>query len=276
ERSKPSIPATYSGFSAMLLAIDVGNTNTVFAVIDEAGAIVHRWRISTQTHRTADEYMVWLNQLFAIEGYDRQNIKGAIISTVVPPTQFNLQLLCRRYFALEPVVVSKELDLGIAIEYPNPKEVGADRLVNAVAAHASHGNLDLIVIDCGTATTFDVISNTGAYRGGVIAPGINLSVEALVRASAKLPKIAVEPPDSGRTIGQSTVEAMQSGIFWGYVGLIEGLVNRIKQETGQPMRVMATGGLGVLFERYTNVIEAVDIDLTVKGLALIYQRNCRT
>lgn len=260
----------------MLLAIDVGNTNTVFAVIDEAGAIVHRWRISTQTHRTADEYMVWLNQLFAIEGYDRQNIKGAIISTVVPPTQFNLQLLCRRYFALEPVVVSKELDLGIAIEYPNPKEVGADRLVNAVAAHASHGNLDLIVIDFGTATTFDVISNTGAYRGGVIAPGINLSVEALVRASAKLPKIAVAPPDSGRTIGQSTVEAMQSGIFWGYVGLIEGLVNRIKKETGRPMRVIATGGLGVLFERHTSAIEAVDIDLTVKGLALIYQRNCRT
>ncbi len=260
----------------MLLAIDVGNTNTVFAVIDSDHQIVHRWRISTQTHRTADEYMVWLNQLFAIEGYDRQAIEGAIISTVVPPTLFNLQLLCRRYFNIEAVVVSKDLDLGIAIEYPNPKEVGADRLVNAVAAHADYPGQHLIIIDFGTATTFDVVSDTGAYRGGVIAPGINLSVEALVQASAKLPKIAVQPPDSGRAIGQSTVEAMQSGIFWGYVGLIEGLVNRIKQETGQPMRVMATGGLGVLFERYTNVIEAVDIDLTVKGLALIYQRNCRT
>ena len=259
----------------MLLAIDVGNTNTVFAVIDEGRAILHRWRISTQTHRTADEYMVWLNQLFAIEGYDRYAITGAILSTVVPPTQFNLQLLCRRYFGIEPLVVSKDLDLGIAIEYPNPKEVGADRLVNAVAAHADHGNQDLIVIDFGTATTFDVISNTGAYRGGVIAPGINLSVEALVRASAKLPKIAVEPPESGRAIGQSTVEAMQSGIFWGYVGLIEGLVDRIKKETGRPMRVIATGGLGVLFERHTKAIEEVDIDLTVKGLALIYQRNCR-
>lgn len=260
----------------MLLAIDVGNTNTVFAVIDDNRVILHRWRISTQTHRTADEYMVWLNQLFAIEGYARDAIKGAIISTVVPPTLFNLQLLCRRYFGIEAVVVSKDLDLGIAIEYPNPKEVGADRLVNAVAAHADYGDQDLIVIDFGTATTFDVVSNTGAYRGGVIAPGINLSVEALVQASAKLPKIAVEPPESGRSIGQSTVEAMQSGIFWGYVGLIEGLVHRIKQETGKPMRVIETGGLGVLFERHTNVIEAVDIDLTVKGLALIYQRNCRT
>lgn len=260
----------------MLLAIDVGNTNTVFAVIDSRREILHRWRISTQTHRTADEYMVWLNQLFSIEGYDRHAIKGAIISTVVPPTLFNLQLLCRRYFGIEAVVVSKDLDLGIAIEYPNPKEVGADRLVNAVAAHADYGDQHLIVIDFGTATTFDVVSNSGAYRGGVIAPGINLSVEALVQASAKLPKIAVQPPESGRAIGQSTVEAMQSGIFWGYVGLIEGLVDRIKKETGQPMRVIATGGLGVLFERHTNVIEAVDIDLTVKGLALIYQRNCRT
>jgi len=260
----------------MLLAIDVGNTNTVFAVIDQNKAILHRWRISTQMNRTADEYMVWLNQLFAIEGYDRQAIEGAIISTVVPPTLFNLQLLCRRYFGLEAVVVSKDLDLGIAIEYPNPQEVGADRLVNAVAAHAELGNHDLIVIDFGTATTFDVVSDTGAYRGGIIAPGINLSVEALVMASAKLPKIAVQPPESGRVIGQSTVEAMQSGIFWGYVGLIEGLVERIKKETGRPMRVIATGGLGVLFERHTSVIEAVDIDLTVKGLSLIYQRNCRT
>lgn len=260
----------------MLLAIDVGNTNTVFAVINGDREILHRWRISTQTHRTADEYMVWLNQLFAIEGYDWHAIKGAIISTVVPPTLFNLQLLCRRYFGIEAVVVSKDLDLGIAIEYPNPKEVGADRLVNAVGAHADYPNEHLIVLDFGTATTFDVVSDTGAYRGGAIAPGINLSIDALVAASAKLPKIAVEPPESGRAIGLSTVEAMQSGIFWGYVGLIEGLVNRIKQETGKPMRVIATGGLGVLFERHTNVIEAVDIDLTVKGLALIYQRNCRT
>ncbi|MGK2286014.1 type III pantothenate kinase [Pedomonas sp. V897] len=260
----------------MLLAIDVGNTNTVFAVIREGREILHRWRISTQTHRTADEYMVWLNQLFAIEGYDRQAVTGAIISTVVPPTLFNLQLLCRRYFGLEAVVVSKDLDLGIAIEYPNPQEVGADRLVNAVAAHAELGNQHLIVIDFGTATTFDVVSDTGAYRGGIIAPGINLSVEALVMASAKLPKIAVQPPETGRVVGQSTVEAMQSGIFWGYVGLIEGLVGRIKKETGHPMRVIATGGLGVLFERHTDVIEAVDVDLTVKGLSLIYQRNCRT
>lgn len=255
----------------MLLAIDVGNTNTVFAVI-EGKEILHRWRISTQSHRTADEYMVWLNQLMAIDGYDRNAIKGAIIATVVPPTLFNLRLLCRRYFDLEAVVVTKDLDLGIGIDLPNPQEVGADRLVNAVAAHTEYDG-DLIVIDFGTATTFDVVSGDGVYRGGVIAPGINLSVDALVMASAKLPKIAVEPPPSGRAVGRSTVEAMQSGVFWGYVGLIEGLVSRIRAERGNPMRVIATGGLGVLFERHTRAIEIVDVDLTVKGLALIFERN---
>lgn len=255
----------------MILAIDVGNTNTVFAVISHTG-ICHRWRISTQSGRTADEYMVWLNQLMAIEGYDRAALKGAIIATVVPATLFNLQLLCRRYLTVEPLVVTKDLALGISIDLPNPAEVGADRLVNAVAAHAEHSG-NLIVVDFGTATTFDVITSDGTYRGGVIAPGINLSIDALVMASAKLPRIAVEPPPSGKAIGRSTIEAMQSGIFWGYVGLIEGVCARIVQELGAPARVLATGGLGVLFERHTDVIELVDVDLTVKGLSLIYQRN---
>jgi type III pantothenate kinase len=254
----------------MLLAIDVGNTNTLFAVVRD-GEIVHRWRISTFASRTADEYMVWLSQLMQLEDLDREEIHEAIIATVVPATLFNLGLVCRRYFDIEPVIVTKDLALGIAISYPNPAEVGADRLVNAVAATAEYGQ-DLIVIDFGTATTFDVVLD-GAYKGGVIAPGINLSVDALFMASAKLPRIAVEPPPSGRAIGQSTVEAMQAGIFYGYVGLIEGLVARIKREAARPMQVIATGGLGVLFDRHTDVIETVDVDLTVKGLAIIHRLN---
>jgi type III pantothenate kinase len=255
----------------MLLAIDVGNTNTLFAVIED-GAIRHRWRISTKNARTADEYMVWISQLMEIERFDRSRITAAIIATVVPATLFNLQLLCRRYFGRDALVVTKDLDLGITIDLPNPAEVGADRLVNAVAAHADHAG-DLIVIDFGTATTFDIVTAEGAYKGGIIAPGINLSVEALFMASAKLPKIAVEPPPSGRAIGRGTVEAMQSGIFWGYVGLIEGLTARVKAELGRPAKVIATGGLGVLFDRHTSAIELVDVDLTVKGLALIHARN---
>lgn len=254
----------------MLLAIDVGNTNTLFALIDE-GAIVHRWRISTVASRTADEYMVWLSQLLTLEGFSRAAIDQAIIATVVPATLFNLGLLCRRYFNIDPLIVSKDLNLGIGISYPNPAEVGADRLVNAVAAVAEYGR-DLIVIDFGTATTFDVVMD-GAYKGGVIAPGINLSMEALFMASAKLPKVAVEPPPSGHVIGQSTVEAMQAGIFYGYVGLIEGLSQRIREEAGRTMKVIATGGLGVLFDRHTHVIEQVDVDLTLKGLALIHALN---
>jgi type III pantothenate kinase len=254
----------------MLLAIDVGNTNTLFAIISD-GVLLHRWRISTKSARTADEYMVWLSQLMEVEGFDRKKISEAIIATVVPATLFNLGLLCRRYFDFDPLTVTKDLDLGIRVDYPNPAEVGADRLVNASAAYAEY-KTDLIVIDFGTATTFDVVVE-GGYRGGIIAPGINLSIDALFMASAKLPRIAVEPPPSGRAIGQSTIEAMQIGIFYGYIGLIEGLTKRIIAETGRPMKVLATGGLGVLFERHTDIIEIVDVDLTVKGLALIHARN---
>lgn len=257
----------------MLLAIDVGNTNTLFALIED-GAIRERWRISTEARRTADEYMVWLSQLMDINGGDRASITDVAIATVVPATLFNLRQMCKRYFEVEPLVVSAQVDLGIGIDLPNPAEVGADRLVNAVAAHAAYAG-DLIVIDFGTATTFDIISGDGVYRGGVIAPGINLSVEALFMASAKLPKIAVEPPPSGRAIGRSTVEAMQSGIFWGYVGLIEGMVARCRAELGGQATVIATGGLSALFDRHTDAIDHVDADLTVKGLAAIYARNAK-
>ena len=262
----------------MLLAIDVGNTNIVFALVDGA-KISQRWRISTDHQRTADEYAVWLNQLMQLEGVERTHIDAAIIATVVPPTLFNLQRLCRKYFSVEPLVVGSEgIEYGIRIDVPNPAEVGADRIVNAVAAHAStRGNL--IVVDFGTATTFDVITEDpmtgeGSYRGGAIAPGINLSMDALYSAAAKLPRIAVEPPPgNGSAIGRNTVHAMQSGVFWGYVGLIEGLVARITSEIGRPVTVIGTGGLATLFNRHTDAIDMVDGDLTIRGLLRIHLLN---
>ncbi|MDA5193754.1 type III pantothenate kinase [Govanella unica] len=251
----------------MLLAIDAGNTNVVFALMSEDG-VRHRWRISTVGNRTADEYMVWLIQLMQLENLKPEGITGAIIATVVPQTLFPLQLLCRRYFQCEPLVIgAAEVDLGIAVK---AQDVGADRLVNAVAAHDIYGGA-LVILDFGTATTFDVVDEEGAYIGGVISPGINLSLEALHMAAAKLPRIAVERPE--RVIGRATVPAMQSGVYWGYVGLIEGIVSRIKAEYGAPMKVIATGGLATLFYSATDVIEAVDQELTIKGLRMIYQLN---
>lgn len=257
----------------MLLAIDVGNTNIVFAIC-EGEVIRWRWRISTDGQRTADEYAVWLHQLMALEGVERTHISAAIIATVVPQTLFNLQRLCGKYFGVEPLVVAVgAVELGLRIALPNPAEVGADRLVNAIAAHHAHAG-NLVVVDFGTATTFDVVAADGAYLGGVIAPGINLSMDALYQAAAKLPRIAVEPPADGLgVIGKGTVHAMQSGVFWGYVGLIEGLVQRISDEIGGPVTVIATGGLATLFNRHTASIDVVDGDLTIRGLIRIYELN---
>ncbi len=260
----------------MLLAIDVGNTNIVFALC--AGEeIVHRWRISTDGQRTADEYAVWLHQLMALEGVAMGSVNAAIISTVVPQTLFNLQRLCRKYFEVEPLVVAVgSIELGLRIALPNPAEVGADRLVNAVAAHALWTG-DLIILDFGTATTFDIVSADGAYQGGAIAPGINLSMDALYQAAAKLPRIAVEPPPEGLgAIGKGTVHAMQSGLFWGYVGLIEGLVARLSAEMAPPVTVIATGGLATLFQRHTTAIAHVDGDLTIRGLIRLHKLNEKT
>ncbi|MBC7504133.1 MAG: type III pantothenate kinase [Sandarakinorhabdus sp.] len=257
----------------MLLAIDVGNTNIVFAIC-EGETIKWRWRISTDGQRTADEYAVWLHQLMQLEGVERAHIDAAIIATVVPQTLFNLQHLCRKYFKVEPLVVAiGEVELGLRIDLPNPAEVGADRLVNAIAAHHVYpGNL--IIVDFGTATTFDVVASDGTYMGGVIAPGINLSMDALYQAAAKLPRIAVEPPSGNAgVIGKGTVHAMQSGVFWGYVGLIEGLVQRITSEINGPVTVIATGGLATLFNRHTSAIDHVDGDLTMRGLIRIHALN---
>lgn len=256
----------------MLLAIDAGNTNTVFALM-EGSQIHHQWRISTKHDRTSDEYMVWISQLFRLTDREPHQVSGAIIASVVPPLLWHLDRLCRDYFGCAPLRVGDpDCDLGIAVKVPNPLEVGADRLVNAVAGHALYGG-PMAIIDFGTATTFDVVAADGAYLGGIICPGINLSLQALHQAAAKLPRIAVEEPKTNRVTGQTTQEAMQAGVYWGYVGLIEGLVARLKQEHDPHMKILATGGLAGSFHGRTQAIDHVDRDLTLKGLQLIHDRN---
>jgi type III pantothenate kinase len=250
----------------LLLAIDVGNTNTVFALYRERDAL-GQWRISTVRERTADEYAAALTQLMALKGYSHGDVGAAVISSVVPQALTPLKSMCREFFGCTARVVGDDLGVTIPVVVDNPREVGADRLVNAVAAHTRyHG--PLIVVDFGTATTFDVIDEAGRYCGGVIATGINLSLEALHRAAAKLPRVAVERPE--RVIGTSTVSAMQSGVFWGYVSMIEGIVARIRTEFGAEMKVIATGGLAGLFAGATDAIEHVDRDLTMAGLVELY------
>jgi len=255
----------------MLLAIDSGNTNIVFAVFNDSGEIEGEWRSSSDTERTADEFGVWMSQLMELDGVDRGAIKAAIIASVVPAALFSLKTLCRKYFNCDPLVVGEgETDLGIKILVDRPDEVGADRLVNAIAAQEGYGG-PLIVVDFGTATTFDIIDGDGNYTGGVIAPGINLSLEALHQAAAKLPRIAIGKPP--RVIGKGTVEAMQSGIFYGYISMIEGLVARIQKEAGIDMKVIATGGLAPLFAEATDVILRADPYLTLNGLLSVHRRN---
>lgn len=256
----------------MLLAIDSGNTNIVFAVFDGED-IRGEWRASTNSSRTADEFGVWLTQLLSLSGLKPEDITSAIIASVVPALVFNLKSLCRRYFRCEPLVVGDAgVDLGLEILLERPEEVGADRLVNAVAAHHGYDGA-VIVVDFGTATTFDVVDEHGNYCGGAIAPGINLSLEAMHMAAAKLPRVAIGRPKE--VIGKSTVSAMRSGIFWGYVGLIEGLVRRTKEEFGGDMTVVATGGLAPLFREATDIINHLDPDLTLRGLLEIHRRNAR-
>jgi len=254
----------------MLLVIDAGNTNIVFAVHDGKD-VRAEWRAVTETTRTADEYAVLLSPLLALNGLTFDDLDSAIIATVVPAALFDLRLLCRRYLKCEPLVVGDpNLDLGIEIHIDRPEAVGADRLVNTVAAHERYKGA-LIVVDFGTATTFDIVSAKGDYEGGVIAPGANLSAEALHKGAAMLPRVAIQRTQS--VIGKDTVPAMQSGLFWGYIGLIEGLVARIKDEYGEPMTVIGTGGLANLFHKQTTVIDHLDPDLTIRGLVMIHARN---
>ncbi len=254
---------------SILLAVDMGNTNTVFALFD-GETMLGQWRISTDTSRTAEEYAVWLNQLMALDGFDARHIGAAIVSSVVPQGVFGLRALCRRYYGCVARVVGEDADIGVEIAIDRPDEVGADRLVNAVGAHSRYSGA-LIVVDFGTATTFDVISARGVYLGGVIAPGVNLSLESLHRAAAQLPRVAVTRPE--KVIGLATIPAMQSGVYWGYIGLVEGIVARVRAEFALPMTVIATGGLATLFEEGTKVIEHVDPDITMRGLREIFRRG---
>ena len=253
----------------MLLAIEQGNTNTLFAVHDGETWIA-QWRAATDSSRTADEYAVWLSQLLHMAGLQFGVLDACIISSVVPQSIFNLRNLARRYLHVEPLVIGENADLGIQVRIDKPSEAGADRLVNALGAHIVYPG-DLIVIDSGTATTFDVIAGDGGFEGGVIAPGINLSMEALHSAAAKLPRVAIQRPR--KVVGTDTVGAMQSGVFWGYIALIEGLVDRIKAEWGKPMTVVGTGGVASLFEGSTQSIDRFDPDLTIRGLLEIWRRN---
>ncbi|MEM8773065.1 MAG: type III pantothenate kinase [Pseudomonadota bacterium] len=252
----------------MLLAIDVGNTNSVISLFDgkDPAAV---WRTSTSSTRTADEYAVWLSSLMSMAGYRFEDVSDCVISNVVPQSLFHLRNLSRRYFGCEPFVVGHANIPGVIVRIPKPSEAGADRLVNAVGAYVAHGG-PLIVVDSGTATNFDIVGDDGAFEGGVIAPGINLSMQALHEAAARLPRVAIECPP--KVIGTDTVGAMQTGVFWGYISLIEGLIDRIRSEYGKPMKVVATGGIASLFEGATDAIDAFDSDLTIRGLYEVYRR----
>jgi type III pantothenate kinase len=253
----------------MLLCIDCGNTNTVFSLWDGAGFRA-TFRIATDHRRTADEYYVWFAALLAHVGVPME-IDAAIVSSTVPRVVFNLRVLCNRYFDTRPLVVGRpDCALPVAPRVDQGTTVGPDRLVNAVGGFDRHGG-NLIVVDFGTATTLDVVDTDGAYVGGVIAPGVNLSLEALHMAAAALPHVDVTKPQA--VIGTNTVACMQSGIYWGYVGLIEGLIARIRAERGAAMKVIATGGLASLFEQGTTAFDSVEDDLTMHGLVLIHRHN---
>jgi type III pantothenate kinase len=259
----------------MLLAVDAGNTNIVFALVD-GGQIKARWRIATDPRRTADQYSVWLHQLLELEGFSRDDVDGVIIGTVVPRALHNLEVLSEKYFRKSPLIAGQgRAEWPLQLDVDEPQNVGADRALNAIAAHAKYEG-ELLIIDFGTATTFDVVSSTGAYAGGIIAPGINLSLDALVNAAAKLPRIAIEMPETNSVIGRTTQSQMLIGIYWGYVAMIEGLTSRIKEELGRPINVIATGGLASLFDKRTKVFDAIEPDLTIQGLSILYEMSAKS
>ncbi len=253
----------------MVFVMDVGNTQTTVALF-QGQTLVHCWRLSTARRRTPDEWGALIKSLFHIHDLDMDDVKGVAVSSVVPPADGPLREMIRRYFNREPLFVAPGIKTGVHILYDNPTEVGADRIVNAVAAQVRYG-LPAIVVDFGTATTFDMLDEGGHYLGGVIAPGLGISAEALFERTAKLPKVELARPK--KVIGKSTVASMQSGLYWGYVGLVEGILRRMKREFGTVKTVMATGGLAPLIARDCPSVDSVDETLTLDGLRIIYDRN---
>ncbi|GAB4072153.1 type III pantothenate kinase [Barrientosiimonas marina] len=254
----------------MLFVLDAGNTNTVLGIFKD-DILIHEWRIKTDRYKTEDEFAALIKSLMWDAGISFSDIKGVIISSVVPPIMFALEKMCSKYFDLEPMVVGRDaVHSYLEMSYPYPEEIGADRIVNAVGAIEEY-ETPLIIIDFGTATTYCYINDDAAYHGGLIAPGILISVEALNKQASKLPKIEIQPPD--HAIGRSTVEAMQSGVFYGFVGQVDGIVSRMKQETEREPTVIATGGLASLIADASDSIDYADKYLTLKGLYLIYNKN---
>jgi type III pantothenate kinase len=256
----------------MIFVFDVGNTNTVLGVYD-GDELKYHWRVETNRNRTEDEFGMVVKSLFDASGLSFSSIDGIIISSVVPPIMFALERMCKKYFKLTPMVVGPGMKTGLNIKYENPREVGADRIVNAVAAIHEYGS-PLIIVDFGTATTYCYINEQRQYMGGAIAPGIGISTEALYSKAAKLPRIEITRPEG--VIGKNTVSAMQAGIVYGYVGQVEGIVKRMIDQSEQRPKVIATGGLSTLIAEESTIIDIVDPFLTLKGLQLIYKRNMDT